>query len=137
MADQPDLYVSSEELDPIATAARDLHDDLAEHGRLAEPDERAAAEALSAHGFATGRSLTLLAEGWSRQVQDLQNDCAHISGHLDGTVTAHAEQEFTIQATLQQIQQPLSGYDRIVGLAGVPDAPQQDLPPTVIDWGKA
>ncbi|WP_369266931.1 hypothetical protein [Streptomyces harbinensis] len=135
MADQPDLYVSSEELDPIATAARDLHDDLAEHGRLAEPDERAAAEALSTHGFATGRSLTLLAEGWSRQVDDLLQDCTRISDHLVETVNAHTHQDLEIRTTLQQIHQPLSAYDRISALAEAPTSQTEGPQATEINWG--
>ncbi|MFB7762911.1 hypothetical protein ACWD33_26760 [Streptomyces xiamenensis] len=137
MADQLDLYVSSDELDPIADAARGLHDELTEHGRMAESDERAAGDALSAHRFATGRSLTLLAEGWSRQVDDLLNDCARISGHLDQTVSAHTELEYQIQAEFHQIQRSTSAYDRIVALAGVTDPTPTDPPPTEIDWGKA
>ncbi len=106
---RPDLAVNSETLDPVATTARELYDDLDRYGCAAEDDVSAASGDFRQVGMATGPTLAALAEWWRRQRDDLLADCSRISGHLDDTVRSHDGLESDVQVSLHGIAGGLVG----------------------------
>ncbi|ONK10847.1 hypothetical protein STBA_15720 [Streptomyces sp. MP131-18] len=87
----------------MANTARELYDDLDRHGCTAEDDVSAASGDFRQVGMAAGPTLSVLAQWWRRQCDDLLADCSRISGHLDETVRSHDGLESDVQASLHGI----------------------------------
>ncbi len=104
MNDGADLAVNSEELGPAQSAARELYELLPGKGLAAEPESQDTAAALARHGIACGPALTRLTETWRTRITSLQNDCARISGHLDGTIVSHTDLEHRIGDDLRAVR---------------------------------
>ncbi|ONK11090.1 hypothetical protein [Streptomyces sp. MP131-18] len=104
MYDGADLSVNSEELGPVESAARELYELLPSKGLAAEPESQDTGAGLARHGIASGTALTGLTETWRTRITSLQNDCARISGHLDGTIVSHSDLEHRIGNDLRAVQ---------------------------------
>jgi hypothetical protein len=101
-ASDADLKVRQDHLGALGHAAYELHSRLAKDGKHASASTEEAGGDLTNNGFKTGIAMNTVQRTWNSQLRTLVDACAHISNHLDYSVSTHAQNDQDIRTSISQ-----------------------------------
>jgi hypothetical protein len=105
-----DLAVHQDDLGAVGNAAYDLYQDMERVSGHARKSTVSAAGSLP-ESLELGSALKHVAKRWTKQCRSIQDACAHISNHLDYSMSAHHKDEAYISGTVSKISTLDKGFD--------------------------